>query len=139
MHRKLVFASAAMLGMAMSGARADGNTGSGARVLEGGSSAQVRRNRLVPWRKLGTGAVPEGAELSCEERCRVKVDADNVVTLTPGAIVLVGSVFHVPMGSRDALVPAHEVELHEGRNEALSPSARGMPLVVSAFGSSHVA
>jgi hypothetical protein len=93
----------------------------------------------MPWRKLGTAVVPDAVELSCEERCRVKVDADNVLVLTPGAVISVGSTFYVPLSSRDSLVPAHEVELRAGRVDAISPGARAMPLVISGPGSSHVA
>jgi hypothetical protein len=139
MHRQVLFASALAVGIGMSDARAEPVASAAVRVVAGGSSAQVRRNRLMPWRKLGSSVVPDGSELSCEETCRVKVDADNVLTLTPGAVVSVASFFYVPLLSRDSLVPAHQVELREGKIEALSPSARAMPLVVSALGSSHVA
>lgn len=139
MHRQVLLASALVVGIGMSDARAGAVSTTGVRVVAGGSSAKVRRNRLMPWRNLADAAVPDGAELSCDETCRVKVDADNVLTLTPGAVVSVASFFHVPLFSRDSLVAAHQVELREGKIEALSPSARAMPLVISAFGSSHVA
>ena len=48
-----------------------------------------------------------------------------------------GSSFYVPLYSRDSLVPAHEVELREGKIDA--QSSCGMPLVVSALGTTHVA
>ena len=34
-------------------------------------------------------AVGEGAEITCEQTCSVKVDADNVLTLAPGTIIAV--------------------------------------------------
>src|SRR6266849_5628180 len=139
MHRGLWAALGLALGLGMSDARAESESGGGARVTAGGSPVLVRRNRLMPWRKLGASAVPEAMELSCEETCRVKVDAENVLTLHPGAIVVVGAMFNVPLFSKDSLVPAHEVELRAGKIDALSPSARAMPLVVSSLGVTHVA
>jgi hypothetical protein len=108
-------------------------------VVAGGSSALVRRNKLVPWHKLGASAVPEGYELSCEEACRVRVDLDNSVTMAPGAVISVGGIFHAPLSSlRDRLVATREVTLLEGKVEAASAGTRGLPLVVTANGSSHV-
>jgi hypothetical protein len=93
----------------------------------------------MPWSKLGGGAVPEGYELTCEETCRAKVDAFNVITLAPRAIISVGSSLYVPLAARDKFVPAHEVQLREGKIDALSPNAYAMPLAISALGSTHVA
>src|SRR5258706_3378479 len=120
MHRGMFFAWGFILGSGLTVASAEGPAHAGVRVVAGETSAVVRRNRLVPWRKLGTGPVPEGVELSCEESCRVKIDADSALVLAPGAIVSVGSFFQVPLVSRDVLVPARQVELREGRIDARS-------------------
>src|SRR5690349_12636899 len=112
MHRKVVLASAWALVMGMPDARAEDG---GVRVVIAGSSALVRRNRLVPWHKLGASAVPEGYELSCEQACRVRIDAENAVSFGPGTVISVGSFFNVPLLSRDRLVSARQVTLLEGK------------------------
>src|SRR6185295_11960948 len=80
-----------------------------------------------------------GHELTCEQPCRVKLDPENAVVLGPGAVISVGGIFHAPLAPlRDRLVASREVTLIEGRIEAVSAGTRGLPLVVSALGSSHV-
>ncbi len=139
MHRGTLLTLGLILGSGPTLARGEAPLPAGVRVVAGEESALVRRNRSMPWRKLGASPVPEGVELSCEQTCRVKVDAESMLVLAPGAVVSMGSFFHVPLVSRDVLVPARQVELREGRIDASSTSARAMPLVVSALGSSHVA
>ena len=109
------------------------------RFLSGGATALYRRGPDLPWRKLEGRGVPEAAEITCEEKCRVKVDADNVLTLSPGAILSVGAFFYVPLVSTTQLVPAHEIRMSEGHIEASAPNERGIPLVVSGPGTTHVA
>src|SRR4051812_46042345 len=112
---------AILLGCVATDVRAEPRVG--VRVVSGTGSAQVRRNRFSAWRKLATDMVPAGQELSCEDVCRVQVDAENVVTLTAGAIVSTGTTFFVPLGAPDKLARASEVELRAGKIEALSTAA----------------
>ena len=115
------------------------------RLVSGGESAMFRWRPDLPWRKIdGRSAVGEGAEITCEQTCRLKVDADNVLTLAPGTIFMLGAYFYVPLvpnvpPAPAQLVPAHEIKLREGHIDAVSANERGIPLVVSGPGTTHVA
>jgi hypothetical protein len=115
------------------------------RFLSGRESALFRWRPDLPWHKFDAQtAIGEGAEISCEQTCRVKVDADNVITLSPGAVIWLGAYFYVPLvpavpPATQLLVPAHEVRLSQGHIDASSPNERGIPLVVSGPGTTHVA
>jgi hypothetical protein len=104
-------------------------------------SAMLRRGPDLPWRKVeGRAAVPEAAEVTCEKTCQLQVDANTVVTLSPGAIFMVAAYFYVPLEvDSKQLTPARELRMSEGHIEARSTTERGMPLVVSGPGSTHVA
>jgi hypothetical protein len=140
MRRSLFIFGAAILGVGLSHDRAEAGPVTDVRFVSGGSAALVRRGPDLPWQKLDArGTVPEGAEITCEQTCRLKVDADNVLTLAPGAIITVGAFFYVPLVSNVSLVPAHEIRMSEGHIDAVSPSERAIPLVVSGPGTTHVA
>lgn len=115
------------------------------RFLSGRESALFRWRPDLPWHKFDAqSAVGEGAEITCEQTCRFKIDADNVITLAPGAVVWMGAFFYVPLvpsvpPATQQLVPAHEIRMSEGHIEASSPNERGIPLVVSGPGTTHVA
>jgi hypothetical protein len=144
--RSTVFVLAAgILGVGLSHDRAEAAPVTELRFLSGRESALFRWRADLPWRKFDANtAVGEGAEISCEHTCRVKVDVDNVITLSPGAIVWLGAFFYVPLvpsvpPATQLLVPAHEIRLNEGHIEASSTNERGIPLVVSGPGTTHVA
>jgi hypothetical protein len=111
-----------------------------ARVTSGRSSATTRRNRLLSFHPVpANGKVAELAEVRCEERCTLQVDADNSIELSPGAVVAINDYYFVPLAA-GPLARARQVELHEGRIEAVSSSReRGLPLVVSMEGTEFVA
>jgi hypothetical protein len=115
------------------------------RFLSGRESALFRWRADLPWHKLDArSAVGEGAEITCEQTCRVKVDADNVLTLAPGAVIMLGAFFYVPLVPAVApvpqqLAPAHEIKMSEGHIDVLSPNERGIPIVVSGPGTTHLA
>ena len=101
--------------------------------------------RTFPGNKVeAKSAVGEGAAITCEQTCRVKVDADNVLTLAPGTILAVGAFFHAPLvpavpPAQQQLVPAHEVKMSVGHIVAVSPNERGIPLAISGPGTTHIA
>jgi hypothetical protein len=143
--RSLFILTAGILGVGLSHVRAEAGPVTDLRIVSGGESAMFRWRPDLPWRKIEPRTVVgEGAEITCEQTCRVKVDADNVLTLAPGAIVMLGAFFYVPLvpsepPAQQQLVPAHEIKLREGHIDAVSPNERGIPLVVSGPGSTHVA
>lgn len=111
------------------------------RFVGGISSAMLRRGPDLPWRPVDArGTVPEAAEVTCEAVCQLQVDANTVVTLSRGAVFMVGAYFYVPMDvDSKQLTPARELRMSEGHIDARSTTERGMPLVVSGPGSTHVA
>jgi hypothetical protein len=121
-------------------AEAGPNLVAGARITAGADSAMFRQNRLLSWKPLTSAQVPAGAEVRCEKACTIQVDADNSLLLTPGASVSIGAYFYVPLVvNAPSLTPAHQIELTEGVIEAISPSDRGLPLVISPGPEEHVA
>ena len=136
---------AGLLGVGLSHDRAEAAPVTDVQFVSGGASALFRWRADLPWRKLeGRSAVGEGAEITCEQTCRLKVDADNVLTLAPGAVIKLGAFFYVPLVPTAApasqlLVAAHEIKMSEGHVDVLAPSERGIPLVISGPGSTHVA
>jgi len=138
-RRSLLLAVAGFL--AIDGAaHAGGSLAGGARVVAGAETAVVRRYRHLPWKAAANGRVPPGSEVHCEKACVLQVDADNTLMLTPSAVVAVGEYFYVPLVAGAAsLVPAHQVELRDGTLEAVSPSERSIPLVVSVGPNEHIA
>jgi hypothetical protein len=134
-----VFAAAAMLA-ASNLAQAGANLAVGVRVIEGAESATFRQNRLIGYRPLTSREVPAGAEVRCDKPCTLQVDADNLLVLSAGAAVSVANYFYVPLtANAPSLTPAHQIELREGVIEAISPSARALPLVISPGPDEHVA
>jgi hypothetical protein len=137
--------AAGLLGVGLWHDRAEAAPVTDVRFLSGGDSALFRWRPDLPWRKVdGRTTIGEGVELTCEQTCRVKVDADNVLTLAPGAIVMIGAFFYVPLVPTVApvpqqLVPAHEIRMSEGKIESTSSNERGIPLVISGPGTTHVA
>ncbi|HKQ70491.1 MAG TPA: hypothetical protein VJT73_14175 [Polyangiaceae bacterium] len=113
----------------------------GVQIKSGADQVMVRRNRLMPWRPLASAKVPDGADIRCDQPCRVQVDADNTISLSGGAVITSGSFFYIPLvADAPSLTPAHQVELREGTIEIDSPSASAMPLVVTMSGyDEHVA
>jgi hypothetical protein len=111
------------------------------RFVSGIDAARIRRGPDLPWRNVeARGTVPEGAEVMCEAACRLQIDADTVLTFSPGATLLVGAFFYVPMTPEaKQLTPGREMRMSEGHVVAQSTTDRGMPLVVSGPGSTHVA
>jgi hypothetical protein len=84
--------------------------------------------------------VPGGAEVRCDKSCTLQVDADNTLVLSAGAIVSVGAYFYVPLVvNARSLTPAHQIWLRDGMIEAISPSPRALPLVISVGPEEHVA
>jgi hypothetical protein len=145
MRRSLFVFAAGILGVGLSHDRAEAGPLTDIRFVSGREAAQFRWRPDLPWRKLDAhSAIGEGAEISCEQTCRVKVDSDNVLTLSPGAIITVGAYFHVPLvpsvsPAPQQLVAAHEIKMSEGHVDALSPNEKGIPLVISGPGSTHLA
>ena len=145
MRRSLFIFAAGVLGVGLSHVRAEAGSVTEVRFLSGRESALFRWRPDLPWHKLDAhSAVGEGAEITCEKTCRLKVDADNVLTLSPGAIISPGAFLYVPLVPTVApvpgqLVPAHQIRMSEGHIEVLSPSERSIPLVVSGPGTMHVA
>jgi hypothetical protein len=145
MRRTYLMLAAGILGVGLSHDRAEAAPVTDVRFLSGRESAQFRWRPDLPWHKFDAQtAIGEGAEISCEQTCRVKVDADNVITLSPGAVVWLGAYFYVPLvpavpPATQLLVPAHEIRLSQGHIDASSPNERGIPLVVSGPGTTHVA
>ena len=133
------------MGVGLSHDRAEAAPLTELRFLSGRESAQFRWRPDLPWHKFDAqNAVGEGAEISCEQTCRLKIDADNVITLSPGAVIWLGAYFYVPLvpavpPAQQLMVPAHEIRLSEGHIDASSPNERGIPLVVSGPGTTHVA
>jgi hypothetical protein len=75
-----------------------------------------------------------------DKPCTLQVDADNTLLLEAGAAVSVANYFYVPLvANAPSLTPAHQIELEEGVIEAISPSARSLPLVISPGPDEHVA
>jgi hypothetical protein len=121
-------------------AQAGPNLLAGVRVTSGVESATYRQNRLLGYKPLGSDAVPAGAEVRCDKPCTLQVDADNTLLLSAGAVVSVGAYFYVPLtANAPSLTPAHQIELKEGIIEAISPSSRALPLVISPGPDEHVA
>src|SRR5258706_3771894 len=134
-----VFAAAAMLA-ASNVAQAGANLAVGVRVIAGADSASFRQNRLLGYKPLTSPQVPAGAEVRCDRPCTLQVDADNTLVLAAGAVVSVANYFYVPLvANAPSLTPAHQIELREGVIEAISPSPRALPLVISPGPDEHVA
>jgi hypothetical protein len=134
-----------MLGVGLSHHRAEAAPVTDVHFMSGRESALFRWRPDLPWHKVDAASiVGEGAEITCEQTCRLKVDADNVLTLAPGAIIAIGAFFYAPLvvavaPASQLLVPAHEIRLNEGHIDAVSPNERGIPLAVSGPGTTHVA
>jgi hypothetical protein len=139
MRRSLFLVAAGVLGAGFSHERAEARPLNDVHFTSGSEAAIIRRGPDLPWRKLESKTVPEGAEIGCEQTCQLKVDPDNELTLSAGAVLTVGAIFYVPLVSTTSLVPAHEIRLKEGHIVAHSPNEKGLPLVVSGVGTTHVA
>jgi hypothetical protein len=121
-------------------AQAGPNLAEGVRVTSGFETAGYRQNRLIDYRPLKSDKVPAGAEVRCDKPCTVQVDADNTLLLGAGAVISVANYFYVPLtANAPSLTPAHQIELKEGIIEAISPSPRAVPLVISPGPDEHVA
>jgi hypothetical protein len=121
-------------------AQAGPNLTAGVRITAGADSATFRQTRLSPFRSLSSDRVPGGAEVRCDKSCTLQVDANNTLVLSAGAIVSVGAYFYVPLVvNARSLTPAHQVWLRDGMIEAISPSPRALPLVISVGPEEHVA
>src|SRR5688572_33506097 len=126
MQRSLFVLAAGIFGVALSHHRAEAAPLTDVRFLSGSESALFRWRPDHPWHKLDArSAVGEGAQITCEQTCRLKVDAHNVLTLAPGTIITVGAFFHVPLvpnvpPAPTQLVAAHEIKMIEGHIEAVS-------------------
>jgi hypothetical protein len=145
MRRSLFIFAAGMLGVGLSHDRAEAAPVTDIRFVSGREAASFRWRPDLPWHKLDAqSVVGEGAEITCEQACKLKVDSDNVLTLSPGTIISVGAFFYVPLvpavsPTPQQLVPAHEIKMSEGHLEAVSPSEKALALVISGPGTTHVA
>ena len=134
-----LFSAAGMLAVSNI-AQAGPNLRAGARVTAGADAATFRRDHLSPFKSLSSDRVPGGAEIRCEKSCTLQVDADNTLVLSAGAIVSVGAYFYVPLVvNAPSLTPAHQIWVRDGMIEAISPSPRALPLVISVGPEEHVA
>jgi len=139
MRRSLFIFAAGILGVGLSHDRAEAAPVTDVRFISGRDAALFRWRPDLPWHRLDArSALGEGAEITCEQTCRLKVDADNVLTLSPGAVITVGAYFYVPLVSNVQLAPAHEIKVSAGHVDAFS-GAKGIPLVLSGPGTTHVA
>jgi hypothetical protein len=139
-YRLFRFAGACLLALASEAHASQDLTGA-VRILTDDSGAMVRRNHFMPWRPLAPKArVPEESEVRCSVTCTVKVDEDNTLVLSPDAVVSVGNLLFVPLiAGAPSLARAHQVELRAGSLEAISPSDRALPLVITAGPAQHIA
>jgi hypothetical protein len=143
--RRFLILTAGILGVGLSHDHAEAGPVTDVRFVSGIESALFRWRPDLPWHKVeARSAVGEGAEITCEQTCRVKVDADNVLTLAPGTIIMVGAFFYAPLvpsvpPAPSQLIPGHEIKMSQGHIEAVSPSERAIPLVISGPGTTHVA
>jgi hypothetical protein len=107
-----------------------------AKILTGSEGVCVRTWHLAPFKPTpDKRVVRQAADVKCEQGCVLELEGGNQIKLSPGAAVMVGPYYFVPINEQKKIILSQQIEVLEGDVEATAPNPKGYGITLVSNGS----